>query len=195
MSLSILTALCLSLVADEMSLQEKAQVERDNDKAQAEVDKKYGNRPVNQLSPDERRAIMKDKAAAEQKVLDKHGLTPQQWVKTTQKIQPKEWEDRKAVKKQLEEKEKADAEAAKKGGDKEIEVQRGISDEKPVTLDEKPAEDGVIQVEKSIPNDAVDDQREAEGGESPTVGAGGDDEPAPKPAAKSGGKSKGGKKR
>ncbi|MGV3622379.1 MAG: hypothetical protein ACO1OB_16295 [Archangium sp.] len=192
MSLTLLTALCLSLVADELSLQQKAQIERDNDKAQAEVDKKYGNRPVNQLTPDERRSIMKDKAAAEQKVLDKHGITPQQWVKTTQKIQPKEWEDRKAAKQKLEEKEAADAEAEKKGsGEKEIEVQRGISEDKPVTLEEKPAEDGVIQVEKSIPTDAADDQREAEGGEKPTVGTGGDDEPAPKPAPKG----KGGKKR
>ncbi|PZR13570.1 MAG: hypothetical protein DI536_12540 [Archangium gephyra] len=195
MSLSILTALCLSLVADELSLQQKAQIERDNDKAQAEVDKKYGNRPVNQLSADERRSIMKEKAAAEQKVLDKHGISPQEWVKTTQKIPPKEWEDRKAAKKQLEEKEAADAEAAKKGGDKEVEVQRGISDDKPVTLEEKPAEDGVIQVEKSIPTDAADDQREAEGGEAPAVVPGGDDEPAPRPASKGGGKGKGGKKR
>lgn len=192
MSLAIVTALCLT--AGPLSPRETAVIERENEKAQAEVAAKYGNRKLTEMTTDERRSMMKDQADAERKVLEKHNVSANDWAKASEYVSRKDMAERKAIKKELEEKEKADAEAAKKGQPKEIEVQRGISEDNPVTLDERPPEDGVIPVEKSIPLDAANDMREAEGGGASSAGTGGGDEEAPRPAAK-GGKSKGGKKR
>ncbi len=191
MSLSLVTTLCLALVADEpLSAQQTAAIEHENDKAQAEISKKYGDRKPNELSADERREMTREQAAAEKKVLEKNGVSAKQWAKETQNVGRDEYSQRQAIKKDLAEKEKAAADAAKKAAaaEKEIQVQRGISEENPVTLDEKANEDGTVTIEKSIPTDAANDLREAEGNDAPQTG--GDDAPSPKPS-----KSKGGKKR
>lgn len=193
MSLSLVITLCLALVADEpLTPQKTAAIERETEKAQAEVNKKYGNRKSTELSPDERREMTREQAAAEKNVLEKNGVSAKQWVKETQNVSRGEYAQRQQLKKDLAEKEKAADDAAKKAaaGDKEIQVQRGISEENPVTLDEKANEDGTVTVEKSIPTDAANDLREAEGTDAPQTGAAADEEPAAKPS-----KSKGGKKR
>ena len=189
MSVSLpLVALCLSLVADEpMAPEKSAGIEREQQKAQAEVNAKYGNKKPTELSRDERSQLAKDLANADKAVLDKNGVDPKQWARDSIKKDRNEYAKGKALVKGLEEKEKADA---KKKADaanepKEITVQRGVSEENPVTLDEKANEDGNIPIEKGLPPEAAR-ELEAAGGGDP-----GDKASAPeeaRPAAKPSGK-------
>lgn len=183
MSLSLVT-LCLALVADEPVAPEKAAViERGQQKAQAEVSAKYGNKKATELSPDERKAMAKDLADADKAVLDKNGVDPKQWARESIKKDRDSYARGKQLVKELEEKEKA-AEAKKQAeanAPKEVAVQRGVSEENPVTLDDQPSADGQVPVEKGLPPEA---QQELEAlssmeGTAPT-------EEAPKPAPKPG---------
>lgn len=195
MSLSLVT-LCLALVADEPIAPEKAAaIEQAEQKAQAEVAAKYGNRKPTELSREERKSLDKDMADASNKVLEKNGVDPKAWARESLKKSRDGYAKNKELVKELNEKDKAAQEAAKKPSEpKEIEVQRGVTEENPVVLDEKANEDGTVQVEKGLPPDAQRDQNEAGGDES---GASGPPMPsmdealaAPKPT-----KGKGGKRR
>ncbi len=183
MSLS-LVALCLALVADEPIAPEKAAViQRDQSKAQAEVSAKYGNKKPTELSRDERKEMARDLADADKAVLDKAGVDPKQWARESIKRDRAGFEKNKELVKDLEDKDKAAAEAKKKdaAGPKEITVQKGITDENPVTLEEKRNEDGTIAVEKGLPPEATREQAEAQSVADGPKAA----EEAPKPAPKS----------
>jgi hypothetical protein len=193
MSLSLVT-LCLALVADEPIAPEKAAaIEQAEQKAQAEVSAKYGNRKPTELSREERKALDKDLADASKQVLEKNGVDPKQWARESLKKGRDEYARNKELVKELTEKDKAKdkakADAAKKGP-QEIEIQRGVTEDNPVILDEKPNEDGTVQVEKGLPPDAQRDLNEAgdQGGASEAAAI--EEAPAPKPS-----KGKGGKRR
>ena len=72
--------------------------------------------------------------------------------------------------KDLEEKEKAEdkrkADAA--NAPKEVTVQRGVSEDNPVTLDEKANEGGNVPVEKGLPPEAQKEIEAAGGGAAPS---------------------------
>lgn len=194
MSLS-LVALCLALVADEPIAPEKAAaIDQAEQKAQAEVSAKYGNKKPTELSREERKALDKDLAEASKQVLEKNGVDPKAWARESLKKGRDEYAKNKELVKGLNEKDKAAQEAAKKRASQpqEIEVQRGVTEDNPVILDEKPPEAGAVQIEKGLPPDAQRDFNEAGGNEEggapmPTV----DEAPAPRPSK--GGK--GGKRR
>ena len=180
MSLSLVT-LCLALVADEPIAPEKAAViERDQRKAQAEVSARYGNKKPTELSRDERRELDKDLANADKAVLEKAGVDPKQWARESLKKDRAGYAQNKELVKGLEEKDKAAAEAKKKegAGPGEIPIQKGISEENPVTLDEKQSADGVVPVEKGLPPDATREQVEAQS----VLDGPRDTQEAPKPA-------------
>lgn len=189
--------IALALTADDgISLETQAQIEREQEKAQAEVAKKYGNKKSSELSPDERRQMIKDQAEAERQVLEKAGVDPKQYARDSIKRSRSDYAKQKELVKELVEKEKAAAaEALKKANEKlkekDIEVQRGISDENPVTVDEKENTDGKPAVEQGLPSDADSDQAAAQ--EQDRLENMGSAESAPKSTGK-GGKS-GGKKR
>ncbi|MBL8914792.1 MAG: hypothetical protein JNM17_29065 [Archangium sp.] len=155
MSLPLLI-LSLALNADDgIPLQQQAQIESDQAKAQAEVAKKYGNRKSSEMSQDERRQMIKDQAAADKAVLEKAGVDPKQWAREQMKRSRSDYATAKEMGKEIAEKEKqAAADAAKKGSgdgkETEVQVQRGISDDNPVMIDEKPVEDGKPGVEQGI---------------------------------------------
>ncbi len=159
-----LLALALVLSADPLSAKEHATVANDIDKAQAEVSKKYGDRKLNELSTDERRALSRERADAERAVLDKAGISAKDWAKEQARGGREVNSERKEAKREVQAKEKAEAEAKAKaaaGEERPIEVQRGMSDANPVTIDERPGAEGTIPVETSLPADAVQDQAEA----------------------------------
>jgi hypothetical protein len=188
MALSLVT-LCLALVADEPPSPEKAAaIERQEQKAQAEVSAKYGNKKPTELSREERRQLDKDMADASKAVLEKNGVDPKQWARDSLKKGRSEYAKNKELVKGLEEKEKADEEKRKAEANlpKEIQVQRGVTDENPVTLDEKPNEDGVVPVEKGLPPEAQQEQNDlsAQDGASSSSAP----EEAPKPASGKGSK-------
>lgn len=185
MSLSLLS-LCLALVADEPIPAEKAAViERAQAKAQAEVSAKYGHKKSSELSQDERRQMVKDQADAEKAVLEKHGVDGKQWARESLKRDRAQYAENQQRVKDLEAKEKADEEKRKADANapKEIAVQRGITEDSPVTLDEKPYEVGKVPIEEGLPPEAIQDLQSvaAEGGEkapAPAV----DEAPTAKPA-------------
>lgn len=185
----------LLLAADPLPVEKSAAIERDQQKAQAEVAKKYGNKKPSELSSDERREMTRDLAEADQKVLDKHGVDPKAWARESIRKGRDEYAQQKDAVKKLDEKEKAEAEkkaAEAKKEPKEITIQKGFNDENPVVLEEK--EGGEVVVEKGLPPEAADESNalseyeRLEGmGAAPEKPA----EPA-KPTKKSG---KGGKRR
>jgi|GEM_PF-1199113 hypothetical protein len=187
MSLALI-ALCLAFVADEpLSAEKTAVISREQEKAQAEVDAKYGNKKPTELSADERRQQAKDRAAAEQQVLDKNGVSAKEWARESLRKDREQFAQQKELKKQLIEKEKAAAEAIKKAQAqlKEVQVQKGFSDENPVTLEEKENEDGKVAVEKGLPGDLSQDEEAArEQDRLENGGSAGASDDAPKAAPK-----------
>src|SRR5687767_13649356 len=154
-----LAALSLALPAladDELNPEKAAKIQRDTDKALKAVDKKYGDKKSSELSSDERKAIIHERAAAEREVLDKHSVD----AKTFTKYTSKQTKDERAATKQageaLEAKEKAaEAEKAEKaGGPKEITIQRGGGENNPIVMEEKDGAPPII--EKGLPQDAMD---------------------------------------
>ncbi len=185
MSITLLT-LCLALGADEPLAPEKsAVIEREQQKAQTEVSAKYGNKKLTELSREERGQLARDLANADKAVLEKNGVDPKQWARESLKKDRAAYAEGKQLVKDLEEKEKV-AEAKKKAdadAPKEVEVQRGVSEDNPVTLDEKANADGTVPVEKGLPPEAARELEAAGGNDSS-----GKAEEAPTPAAKPSGK-------
>ena len=182
-----MVALLLSLVVGAIPASEAAAIEREQEKNQAEVTAKYGDRKSSEMSGDERREMMKDQAEADQKVLDKHGVDKKEWASSQShrsRDERAEVKSEKAKQAEVEKKKaEAEAEAKKKAAAqpaKPVEIQRGISDENPVVLEEKAGSGPII--ERGLPADAKadDDAAKAAGG-APASGDG-----AEKPAGKSG---------
>lgn len=183
-----LLSLCLLLGADDgLTPEQAATITHDNEKAQAEVSKKYGDKKASELSNDERLQLARDRAAAEKAVLDKAGVSATDYWKASRNGDRQAKAERDAAKDKLAAKDKADEEARNKKEDKGIQVQNGFSDENPVTLEDRPTPEGDVRVEKSISPEDARDQREAEGNEGAVTGGGTSDEkPAAKPKGKPG---------
>lgn len=196
MALPLFT-LCLVLSADEVIPADKAaQVTRAEQKAQTEVSQKYGNKKSSELSSQERSQMIRDQAAAEKATLEKAGIDPKTWAREQLKKSRSEYAEGKEKVKALEEKEKQDAEAAakaEKDGLKDVSVQRGFSEEEPVTLEEKQGENGEVTVEKSLPPDVANDQALAS--EQDRLENSGDAKDTPAPASKPARGGKGGGRR
>lgn len=188
----MVTLLTLSLVlgADPLSPEQAAEITHANDKAQAEVSAKYGNKKANELSNDERLQLARDRAAAEKAVFEKAGVSANDYWKASRNGDRQAKAEREAAREKLVAKDKADEEARNKKEDKGIEVQQGFSDENPVTLEDNPTPEGEVRVEKSISPEDARDQMDAEDGEGAVKGGGADDD---KPVLKTRGK--GGRKK
>lgn len=187
------TLVVLLLGADPLPPDQAAAIALDQKAAQAEVQKKYGNKPASELTNAERAQMIRDQAAAEQKVLEKHGVDAKTWAREQMERSPQQAADAKAREQALADQRQKDAEAKARAaaGDQEVQVQRGFSDANPVTMEEKKG-DGV-SVEEGLPSDAAADQAEAAGDSSADLAAAPDVSEKPAPAKASKGKAKGGK--
>jgi hypothetical protein len=145
----VLLASTLALAGD-LDPKKAAEIRRDREKAMADIDKKYGNK---KLSKAEMNAKAAEQNAAEAKVLDKHGVSAKDYGRYEAKSSKG---DRAAADKEAEspkQKDEAAAKAAanKKDGPKEIQVQKGFSDENPTVMEEKDGAPPVV--EKGLPKD------------------------------------------
>ena len=166
--LALLAACLLPALAfaGDLSPDTVAKVEHDKTKAMDEVAKKYGNKKSSELSTEERREMMKDQSAALNSVYDKNGVDPKEYSRYEAR---QNLGDRAATKdaagkleqKDADDKKKKEADANKPP--KEIQVQRGFSNENPVTLEDKAAGGDGVVVEKGLPPDAMNDQSSANG--------------------------------
>ncbi|MER2564799.1 MAG: hypothetical protein ABTQ32_29000 [Myxococcaceae bacterium] len=181
---SIALALSLTLAADEFDAERAASIEREQAKEAAAVTAKYGNRKSTELSRDERSEMIREQAAAQQKVLDKYGVSPKEWARAQMNRSREQADQVRQATRALEAKEKAAAEKAqaeKTGGPKEIVIQRGISEDQPVTLEE--SENATPVVEQGLPKDFENDQNAASESDAVEKAA---DAPATKATGKSG---------
>lgn len=200
MSLS-LVIVTLILSADEVAPDKAAAIELEQQKAQSEVSAKYGNKKLSELSQDERRQMVRDSVEADKKVLEKNGVDAKDWQRQQMKKDRAEYAQGKQRVKELAEKQKAEEEKqkAEAGKSDEIQIQRGITDSTPVTLDEKPNESGKVAVEEGLPPEVLQEMGELDGDASAAGGAVPDLEQAAKMAEEKQGKpakgGKGGKRR
>jgi hypothetical protein len=118
MRLLLAAALWVSFIAraDPPTPEEIAKIQHEQEKATAELEKKYGNRRISELSNEERRTLIKERADAEREVLDKHGVDPKDFARATAK---QSLEDRAKTRT---EREKLKADADKKPDEKKDEV-------------------------------------------------------------------------
>ena len=161
-------ALLLALAADDLSPEKAAKVQKDREKAMADVAKKYGNKKSSELSQDERREMIRDQRAAETAVLDKNGVDPKEFARYEAKMSLNDRAATKAERERLDRKEQDDKKAAEQqqSGPREIQIQRGFDDNNPVTLEENNSGGGGTGqpvVEKGLPPEAQSDQNEATG--------------------------------
>lgn len=136
---SLLLSAPLALAAD-LSPEKVAQIRRDQQAAMERVEKAAGNKKPSEMSNEERRGLIEARAAAQQQVLDKHGVDAREYTNYTLRMGKEERAQTEAAEKKLEAQAKAaaekKAEAAKKAGTGEVQVQQGFSDQNPVDLEE-----------------------------------------------------------
>lgn len=157
-------ALLLTLAADDLNPEKAAKIQKDRDKAMADVAKKYGNKKSSELSQDERREMIRDQREADSAVLDKHGVDAKDFARYEAKMSLQDRAATKAERERLDKKEQEDKKAKEQqSGPKEIVIQRGFSDSNPVTLEENQGQEGAPVVEKGLPPEAQQDQQEAAG--------------------------------
>ncbi len=159
-ALLALTALPLRAAAQDLDPKKAALIEHDQQKAYDEIDKKHGNKKPSELSSDERREIIHERAAAEQAVFDKQQVSPKDYTQYTAKMGLDDRAEMKDAAKQLKEKDEAAAQK-KEEPQKEIPIQHGFNDANPVVMDEKAG--APPMVEHGLPQDAADDQAAAQG--------------------------------
>lgn len=180
---------------DDLTPDDLAKIAVEREQARAEVAKKYGDRPSSELSQEERKAMIDDIAEAQQKVLADHGVDEKTYARQALKLDRDAYAKLKGDEKKLRdeaEKKKKDALTKKPEGPGGITVQRGVSDDKPVTLEEKDIPEGEVQVEKELPPDVSSDQ--ADVAEQDRLEATGD-EPAAKPSKAASKPSRGSRRR
>ena len=112
--------------AEDLTPAKRAKLQKEQQKAAEAVEKKYGNKKPSELSADERRSLMQEKAAAERAVLEKEGVDPKEFARSGMKQSREERADTDAAAKDLDAKEAATAKdaAAKKPGKKEIVIEK-----------------------------------------------------------------------
>lgn len=181
-------ALLLAAVADEPLAPERAAaIEREQQKAQAGVTAKYGNKKPSELSQDERRQMIRDQADADRKVLEKNGVDAKTWARAQLKQDRARYAEGQQAQKALAAKEQAEAEQAKQAADPgEVVVQRGFSEEVPVTLEENAT--GEVSVEQGLPPEVAEEQALAT--EQDRLEGAGEARPAAPPRGRGGGKAR-----
>lgn len=132
-----LCSLCAPALAGDLDPETVAKIRRDQKAAEKKIAEAYGNRKPSELSNQERREVAQKRAAAEQQVLEKHGVETKDYVRYTTRMDNDERAAADAAEKKLdaEAKAKKAAEAEKAKGDGEVEVQRGFDERNPVSLE------------------------------------------------------------
>jgi len=129
----LIAVFATAAAASPPTAEQMAKIQYDVKKATDAVDKKYQGR---QLSSDERKQQMAERAAAESAVLDKAGVDKKEYVKADAKMSKEDRETVKNETEKLEKKEKAGGE--KQGGSKEVVIEKGGQGQK--TPEEEAAE-------------------------------------------------------
>lgn len=130
MRLAALTCLVAfsAWAADELPPDQVAKLKREQKASAQAVEKKYGNKKPSELSAEERKALAKEKAAAEREVLEKAGVDPKAFARQEAGMSRSERAALDAAMKEGDEKDAQAAKDAKKAGKKDsggIVVEKG----------------------------------------------------------------------
>lgn len=135
---TLLAAVLLSssaALADPPSPEDMAVIQHDIDKATSDVDKKYSGK---ELSSDEKKQQIKERAAAERAVLEKKGVNGKDFARAQATMSKDDRAANKAAGAELEKKDKAAADAPK-GGGKEIVIEKGGAGAEPKSDEDEAA--------------------------------------------------------
>lgn len=133
--LAFIVVLAAATAFAELSPEDIATIQREQQKASDAIDAKYAGK--GKLSAADLRALSKEKAAAERSVLDAHGVRPGDWVKASSKLSSDDRAKVEATKKSLADKDEA---AAKKGDGKqgkEVVIEKGGEANEAAAMDKK----------------------------------------------------------
>jgi hypothetical protein len=75
-----------SLVLGDVTPQQAAAMQAEQAKQTEQVNKQFGNRKSSELSPDERREMIRAQAEGEKKALEKTGLSAKEWARHAQSL-------------------------------------------------------------------------------------------------------------
>ncbi len=75
------TAVVLCFALAQLTVPQAAQIEFEQAQAQRAVDAKYGNKKPSELTSQETREKIRERTAADVKVLEQHGLEAKEWVR------------------------------------------------------------------------------------------------------------------
>lgn len=115
----VLMLVAVTAFADPPTPEQAAKLQHDVQKAQDEVDKKYQGR---ELSADDRKQQIRDRAAAENGVLEKAGVDRKEYARANAKLSK---DDRAAIESEKAKLDKKDKGGESKGGNKEIVIEKG----------------------------------------------------------------------
>jgi hypothetical protein len=127
-----------------------AKIQREQNAAQEEIEKKHGNKKPSEMSSSERKEVIKETSAAQKEVLEKNKVDAKEFARYQAKMSQDDRAETAAAEKDLE----AAAEKDKKAGaakPAEIKVQKGFSDKNPVVLEAKEGAPPVV--EHGLPTD------------------------------------------
>lgn len=151
-ALLVLAAASAAAAEEELTLEQLAAMEREEQAAIDRVSAAHGNQPPHELSLEERAEIAHQQQEASREVFEKYGVDPKEYVGRTARLTPEEIDRVNAEKKRLdeEEKERLAREAAARAdppapAPEDVEVVRGINEAKPVEVYRE--EDGPVEVE------------------------------------------------
>jgi hypothetical protein len=158
---SLAVAVWLSLSPDEFDAERAANIEHEQAKHIAAVVAKYGNKKSTELTPEARSQMIRDLEKAEKQTLEKYGVTTKEWARLQLHRTREQADQVKRAKELLQAKERAfEQHAAQKPREPtEIVIQKGISDEQPVVLEE--TETTAPLVERGLPSEYEKDQNAA----------------------------------
>jgi len=150
--LSVPLLLAASLAsAGELSPAQKAKIQHEQQKAMAEVGKKYGNRKPSELSNAERRAMAQEQAEADKKVLERNGVSQKEWALSNLRMGRSEKAEMDAAGKALDaqdEAQKKKAGANGNSGPSEVKIQRGFGKDKPAVMEDKGSDEPEIEIQR-----------------------------------------------
>src|SRR4051812_39701947 len=132
--------------AGEISLEEIAAVEREEQAALRKVEVAHGDKPPQELPSDERVQIVHEQQDATREVLERRSIDSKEFAGRVMRLSPAERAQVDAQKAKLdqEEKERREREQAAAAEPDEVEVTRGIDEKHPVDVYRDPGE---VQVE------------------------------------------------
>lgn len=123
--------------AEDLTPEQLASIHRDEQKALDQVNAAHGNKPSSELSSSERRQLVHEQQEASRKVLEEHGVSAKDYARQTARMGPQGNEQVATAEKALEAQEKAKAAQKKPADTGEIQVQLGVDEAHPVTLEEQ----------------------------------------------------------